>query len=112
MSLILHFQNIFSGGRGWSGQLGYVVLEGKQNRTQGTVETEAGGETVPGLPGTQLKASVGRLARPFHFELSWGYSSAAEGPAYMCKALGSVSSTARREKKSWITIRFKPHIQS
>lgn len=79
MSLILHFQNISSGGRGWSGQLGYVVLEGKQNRTQATVETEAGGEIVPGLPGTQLKASVGRLARPFHFEPSWGYDAAAEG---------------------------------
>lgn len=68
MSLILHFQNIFSGGRGWSGQLGYVVLESKQNRTQATVETEAGGETVSGLPGTQgAQGQCGVFSETFSF---------------------------------------------
>lgn len=113
-SLILHFQNVSSGGRGWSGlHTGFrparamwwdLVLEDKQNKTVRLLWKlrQEHRKVQVCLELSELKASMGSLARPFYTQNgkgSWGYSSVAEAPAYMCKVLGSVPSTANRKKK-------------
>lgn len=60
-----------------------------------TLETEAGGEKIQGLPGlhSEFKASVG-LNLKMKMEKEAGILKQQRALAYLCKALGSIPSTA------------------